>query len=77
MQRLQDISLGTAQRVASSIEEALHNEAIREAVFEFGEVRMLVTKGRRLSAEELPIESPPDYPDVPSSLNDDADSWLK
>ena len=67
----------TSERVASAVGDVLRNEALREAVLEFGETRILFTKGRRL-AEELPaLENPPEYPDVPTALEDNADSWLR
>ena len=77
MEKAHDAAVQTSQRVAAAVQGALHNEAIREAVFEFGEVRILVTKGRRLWGEKAPLESPPEYPEVTSHLKDDADSWLK
>ena len=77
MEKAQDTAVQTSQRVATAVEGALHNQAIREAVFEFGEVRILVTKGRRLWGEQGPMDSPPEYPEVASRLKDDADSWLK
>lgn len=66
-----------AEQVATAVGDVLRNGALREAVLEFGETRIVLTKGRRLG-EELPaLEEPPEYPHVPSRLKDDADSWLR
>ena len=66
-----------SKQVETAIREALHNEALREAVLEFGETRVLLTKGRRLAGAPPDMETPPEYPDVPSRLADEADSWLR
>lgn len=67
----------TADEVATAVQHALQNKALREAVLEFGDTKILVTRGRRLGEAEPALEEPPEYPVVPSRLKDDADSWLR
>lgn len=70
-------STGTSSRVEAQVRKALGSEALSEAVFEFGDARILFSRGRRLADESHEAETPADYPDVPTALRDDADSWLK
>lgn len=67
----------SSERVATAVRDVLQNEALREAVLEFGSTRILLTKGRRLGEAEAALENPIEYPDVPSRLTDDRDSWLR
>lgn len=67
----------SSARVATAVRDVLQNEALREAVLEFGSTKILLTKGRRLGEPEAALENPTEYPDVPSRLKDDNDSWLR
>lgn len=67
----------TAGRVASAMRNALQNEALREAVLEFGDARVLLSKGRRLGDRAAEPEPLAEYPDVSTALTDDKDSWLR
>lgn len=69
--------LTSSGRVAAAVGDALRNQAIREAVLEFGSARILLTRGQRLGASD-PVDPDmvPEYPAVETSLVDDSNSWL-
>lgn len=72
-----DRSDKNASDVAGSLANALGNDALRQGVLQFGDTQILFSKSRRLAETVEPLTEPTDYPDVPSSLKDDNDSWLK
>ena len=66
----------TSKQVEESVKKAIEDGALQQAEFEFGKARILFSKQHRL--EDLPaLDDPAEYPDVPTKLKDDADSWLK
>jgi hypothetical protein len=67
----------TPEVVAAAVKDALQNKALSAGVLEFGDVRILMSKGRRLENESPEMELPAEYPDVPTHLPDDYDSWLQ
>lgn len=68
----------SAEEVFVATREAFENKALSSAVLDFGDARVLLSKGRRLFGEQpSALEDPPEYPDVATSLADDSDSWLK
>lgn len=62
--------------IEAAVREALANEHLREAVLEFGETRILLTKGRSFRSEGVEGE-PAEYPEVATKLKDERDSWLE
>ena len=62
--------------IEAAVKDALANEHLREATFEFGETRILLSKGRSLRGEVVEGE-PAEYPDVKTKLKDERDSWLE
>jgi hypothetical protein len=67
----------TSDKVAAAVTKTLQDAEFKCAELRFGEVRVVLSKGRRLeSASSEPVR-PAEYPDVPTSLKDDQDSWLK
>jgi hypothetical protein len=67
-----------SKTVAAAVGDALRNEALSEAIFTFGSAKVILTKTQRLTGEPLgPDDAPPEYPIIPTTLADDADSWLK
>lgn len=74
---MNDEALTSSGRVAAAVGDALRNEAIREAVLEFGGARILLTRGQRLGVREsVGLDVVPEYPAVETSLLDDTNSWL-
>lgn len=68
----------SAEEVFVATREAFQNKALSAAVLDFGETRVLLSKGRKLFGEKPPaLEDPPEYPEVSTALSEDSDSWLK
>lgn len=66
-----------SQRVQESTKKALQDEAMEQIVLRFDEARILLSRPRRVTGDVPIREDPPEYPDVPTKLKDDTDSWLK
>lgn len=63
--------------VATAIGDALKSAALSEAVFDFGETQIILTKTQRVTGEPLDADdAPPSYPVVQTKLTDDSESWL-
>ena len=67
---------GLSKEVAKAVKLTLQNTALKTAELQFGDVSVLISRGHRL---QIPIDAiqPPEYPEVPTHLKDDKDSWLK
>ena len=68
----------TSKAVAHSIQNAIQDDSLTKAVFEFGETRILFSKGHQLGGAPAELKDAPDYPEVPiRGEADDEDTWLK
>jgi hypothetical protein len=67
---------GLSKEVAEAVKLTLQNTALKTAELQFGDVSVLISRGHRL---QIPTNMAPvpEYPDVPTHLKDDKDSWLK
>lgn len=66
----------TTDEVAAAVKSALQNEALAAGVLQFGDVRILISKTRRLQNESAEVTMPADYPNVSTQVRDDYDTWL-
>lgn len=67
----------SSQKLASSMRDLVESAEIRKVELEVGGMRILLSRGRTLDAALPAMGEPPEYPDVPTNLTDDKDSWLK
>ncbi len=66
----------TSKSVADALQRAMQNDSLKKAVFEFGETRILFSRGQQLGATAGEMKDAPEYPDVPTRQEDE-DTWLK
>ena len=67
----------TEKKVADEVQKVMESESMKQVTLEFGKARILFSKGRQLGDALPPLVEPIEYPDVPTNLKDDKDSWLK
>jgi len=67
----------TSEEVASAVKQILDSQPVEQALLKFGDTTIVLSKGGQFNIPMPPMDEPPEYPDVPTKLKNQADSWLE